>query len=280
MTSKEKQEMPHSELEAQPQVDENLLWREFWDSPKDSDARLRLVELYLPLVAKVASKMPFQVRQRVSLEELLSSGVVGLHDAISSFVPGKSAQFSTFAYKRIRGAMLDELRSQDPLTRTQRSYYREICAAINRLTTELARPPSDEELARATNLSISEVSRYIGMGSETVNLQDEFEDGLSYMDVLTDNDSQSPLELAHQSLALDRLREHFRTLDDREQKILFLRHYEDMSVKEIAKVLEISEGRISQIYQKIVIKLRALMHTDNSPDSQHERKGTPSRGEP
>jgi RNA polymerase sigma factor for flagellar operon FliA len=156
--------------------------------------------------------------------------------------------------------MLDELRDQDHLTRTQRNYYKEICAAINTLTIELSRSPTDDEIAKFTHLTISEVDKYIGMGSEIVSLYQEFEDGLSYQDVIADNVTLSPLESAHNSLAIDKLREYFRELDEREQKLLFLRHYEDMSVKEIAKVLEISEGRISQLYQKIVLKLRALMN--------------------
>lgn len=239
--------------------EEAELWKAFWSNTDNTDIRLKIVELYLPLVISVANKLPLSIRQKIRTDELVGSGVIGLHDAISSYSKDKNVMFSTFAYKRIRGAMLDELRDQDHLTRTQRNYYKEICAAINKLTIELSRPPTDDEIARFTNLTISEVDRYIGMGSEIVSLYQEFEDGLSYQDVIADNVTLSPLDSAHNSLAIDKLREYFRVLDEREQKLLFLRHYEDMSVKEIAKVLEISEGRISQLYQKIVLKLRALM---------------------
>jgi len=238
---------------------EEKLWEQYWTIPDNSTLHVQLVELYLPLVVKAANKMSYSVRQKVPLEELLSSGVIGLHYAISNYSKEKGVLFSTFAFKRIRGAILDELRSQDHLTRTQRNCYREICAAINRLTKQFSRPPTDNEIAEETNLTCREVDRYIGMGSETINLNDEFEEGLSYLDVLADEESPSPRESAHRILALERIREHFRLLSEREQKLLFLRHYEEMSVKEIAKVLEISEGRISQIYQKIIIKLRALL---------------------
>ena len=241
---------------------EDSLWEEFRKTPEESDALRKLVEYYLPLVVRVANKLPNNIKEKISVRELIGAGVIGLHDAIAGFSSDKNVQFSTFAYKRIKGAILDDLRSQDPLTRTQRSCYKDICAAINRLTGELARPPTDEEIAKETNMSIADVDKYIGMGSERINLEDEFEDGLSYMDVLADNKTPSPFDLAHNSLALLKLREHFRELDVREQKVLYLRHYEDMSVKEIAIVLEISEGRISQIYQKVVLKLRAMMKTE------------------
>lgn len=242
--------------------EEEHLWLEHW-SQSGQDTHVKLVELYLPLVAQVANKMPQNVRQNVSLPDLLSSGVLGLHDAISNFSKDKGVPFSAFAYKRIKGAILDELRSQDPLTRTQRNYYREICTAINNLTIKFQRPPTDEEIAAETNMSISDIDRYIGMGRETINLNDEFQNGLSYIDVIEDESSPSPREVAHRTIAIEQLfKQHFRKLDEREQKLLFLRYFEELSVKEIAKIFEISEGRISQIFQKIILKLRALMQCE------------------
>lgn len=242
--------------------EEEKLWEDFRINPDDPEGRKKLVEFYLPLVVKVANTMPSSIRDKVPSQELLGAGVLGLHGAISSFSNDKKTAFSTFAYKRIKGAIIDDLRSLDHLTRTQRAYYREICAAINKLTMEYSRPPTDHEIAKETNMSISDVDKYIGMGSETVNIHQEFKDGLSYIDVLPDTKTPSPAESVHWSMAMSKLKEHFRELEEREQKILFLRHYEEMSVKEIAKVLEISEGRISQIYQKILLKLRALMRVD------------------
>jgi RNA polymerase sigma factor for flagellar operon FliA len=242
-------------------VAEKRLWNDYREAPEAPEREKNLVEYYLPLVIRVASKMPLSVRNRISVEELVGSGVIGLHEAVANYRENDNARFSTFAYKRIKGAILDDLRSQDHLTRTQRGYYREICSAINRLTRKYSRPPTDQEIAGETGLSIYEIDRYIGMGSEMVNLNDEFREGLSYMEVLPDSRFPAPDESAHKAMALEKLREYFRELDTREQKILFLKNYEEMSVKEIAKVLEISEGRISQIYQKIVLKLKAMMIT-------------------
>lgn len=239
--------------------EERGLWEEFRVNPASSSLRIRLVELYLPLVAKAASSMPDAVKRRVSFQELVSSGVVGLHNAIDSYRDGSGASFPTFAFKRIKGSILDDLRSQDRLTRTQRNSYKAVCAAIGELTQALSRPPTDSEIAAKTGLCESEIDMIIGMGGEMVNLNDEFENGLSYMDVLADTSTPSPEDSVNETLALERLKSHFHELDDREQKILFLRHFQDLSVKEIALAMELSEGRISQIYHKTVIKLRAMM---------------------
>jgi len=242
--------------------DESELWEEYRCSLCSETVRTRLVEYYLPLVIRIARKMPESVRRRVSVDELVSIGVLGLYKAIDGFSADRSNTFSTYAYLRIRGAILDELRRLDSLTRTQRNYYRDICEAIGRLTNILQRPPTDEELSEDTGLSPSEIERYIGMGTEAVNLDEEFQEGLNYLDVIPDDSAPTPEDVTHNLLALEKLRLHFHDLTEREQKILFLRHFEEMSVKEVAAVMEISEGRISQIYQKILLKLRALMGED------------------
>lgn len=239
--------------------EEIRLWQQFTLNGSSDLYRMQVVEYYLPLVIKVARSMSEAIRNRISIDELVSIGVIGLHNAIDAFASDRNILFSTFAFKRIRGAIFDELRRQDVLTRTQRNCYRDICEAIARLTQEFSRPPTDEELADDTGLTVGEIERYIGMGTETVNLDEEFQEGINYLDVIPDDSGLAPDELTHQLMAVEKLHEHFHELTDREQKILYLRFFEEMSVKEVAEVMEISEGRISQIFQKVLIKLRALM---------------------
>jgi RNA polymerase sigma factor for flagellar operon FliA len=239
--------------------EERELWARFAEEPASDSVRVRLVELYLPLVSKAANSMPDSVKRKTSFQELVSAGVLGLHEAISSFKSDAGASFATFASKWIRGAMLDDLRKVDRLTRTQRNSYKELCAAIASLTQRLSRPPTDDEISSETGLGEAEIDRIMGMGAELVNLSDEFKDGLRYMDVIPDTSSPSTEESVNDALALERVKAHFLELDDREQKILFLRHFQDLSVKEIAAAMELSEGRISQIYHKSVVKLRAML---------------------
>ncbi len=248
-------------------VTEETLWWDFWRHPDDSDLRLRLVEAYLPIVVRIVSKLAIRVQHRIEEEELLGSGVLGLHDAISNFSRHKQTPFTTFAYKRIKGAVLDQLRKQDHLTRTQRQHYREICAAISHLTERLARPPTDQEISDETKISCDDISMYIGMGSNAISLNEEKGvDGVAYLDFLSDDKAVSPLDAADTALSLEGLREAYRQLDERDQQLLYLRHYEELGVKEIAQVFGISEGRVSQLYKQIILKLRALMHLKDIVD--------------
>lgn len=257
-----RQDTTHPENRLPPDPDtERALWNDFrlQHDRLDSGARQRLVEHYLPLVIKISRSMPQRVLNKIAAEELVGIGVIGLNKAIDSFSDNRNTSFSTYAFRRVKGAILDELRKMDVLTRTQRNRYREICAAINQLTHENSRPPTDEELSSKLGISISEIERYIGMASESLNLDAEYQEGINYIDVIPDDNASAPDQVTHQLMAIELLHQHFHNLTEREQKILYLRHFEEMSVKEVAQVLEISEGRISQIYQKVLLKLRALM---------------------
>lgn len=246
---------------------EESLWWEFWRHPDDGELRLKLVETYLPIVISIVNKLAIRIQHKIEEEDLLGSGVLGLHDAISNFSRHKKTPFTAFAHKRIKGAILDQLRKQDHLTRTQRQHYRDICAAIGRLTEKLARPPTEQEIADETNITCDDVSMYIGMGSNAVSLNDEKGNtGVAYLDFLSDNNSVSPFNAADIAISLEGLREAYRKLDERDQQLLYLRHFEELSVKEIARVFEISEGRVSQIYKQIILKLRALMHLKDVVD--------------
>jgi RNA polymerase sigma factor for flagellar operon FliA len=240
-----------------PQVEASL-WETYNGDPSDMN-RLALIELYLPLVYKVAKKISIKLLGKVPPEEFLSSGVIGLHDAIIKFDSEKKVLFTTFAYKRVYGAMMDEMRKRDHLTRNQRDKYKKIYSTINKLTETNSRIPSNEEVAEELSISIRELEKYKSIGNSMINLNQDFQEGMSYMDIISDEKSKSPLDEAHTSLAIEKMRGLFRSLTEREQKILFLRHYEEMSVGEIAAVFEVSIGRISQIYQKILEKMRKMM---------------------
>ncbi len=240
--------------------DELLLWNEYLDCNKENEeVHLKLVEYYLPFVIRIARNINIQDSTTFEFEDLVNTGVIGLHNAIKNFTPQDNTAFSTFAYKRVRGAILDELRKLDKLTRTQRKNYRQICAAISDIAAEKRRPPEDVEIAEKTGFTVAEIDYYIELNSKQVQLDEEFADGLSYSETLADSNALSPELTTHNLLAIEELRTHFYTLSEREQKILYLRHFEELSVKEVAQVLEVSEGRISQIYKKILLKLRALM---------------------
>jgi len=238
---------------------EATLWQQYRRQPSAEQPRATLVEFYLPLVAHVVERLNMSIRSRVEKTELLSIGVLGLHDAISSFAKDKGIPFAAFARKRIYGAIMDELRKQDHLTRDQRRNYRKICAAIHTLTQQLERPPNHNEIAAEVGLTPAETYLHLGMGSNAICLDQELCQGMTYADTFADESTPTPDVYADLSLAKESLRQAIVKLDEREQQLLFLRHHEELRVKEIAEIMQVSEGRISQIYKEIIVKLRVLM---------------------
>lgn len=237
---------------------EESIWN-IYVKTRDRNIHEKLVEMYLPLVMKQASRMSIRVRQSVEREELIGAGVVGLHNAIMNYQPGQGTKFSTFASLRIKGAIIDELRKQDHLTRNQRKQYKVICQTIHEMTLELGRCPTLKEIGEKTDLKESEVEEFIGMASNALSIDSKNSQGISYTDVIEDEKTDKPWENADKQLNLESMREAFKLLPQRDQQLLYLRHYKDLRTKEIAEVMKISEGRVSQIYKEIIVKLRSIM---------------------
>lgn len=241
--------------------EELKLWKRY-KNQASRELHEYIVEYYLPLVSKEVSKLSIRVRDNCEKEDLLGTGVIGLQKAILLFEPDKNDNFSAFASHKIRGAILDQLRKQDHLTRSQRKYYHQICACINKLSNELGRCPSYEEIAQDIGMQEHEVVQYIGMASNSLSLDGENEDGLKYKDLIEDRVTEKPDDLMDKTMSKELMREAFRMLPERDQQILYLKHYENLKAKEIALALGISEGRISQIYKEILVKLRGLMNLE------------------
>jgi RNA polymerase sigma factor for flagellar operon FliA len=241
---------------------ESSLWKAYISS-RNHKLHEQLVEMYLPFVYKEVSRQSIRVRQKIEKDELVSAGVIGLHNAVAKFKPEQGNQFSTFAVIRIKGAIIDELRKQDHLTRNQRKHYRTICETIQTLTNELGHMPEMIEIAKNTNLTEAEVREYIGMASNALSIDGKNKQGVSYSETLQDEKSQEPWENVDQSLSIESMREAFKLLPKRDQQLIYLRHYKDMRSKEIALTMNISEGRVSQLYKEIIVKLRAIMNVSD-----------------
>jgi RNA polymerase sigma factor for flagellar operon FliA len=243
-------------------TDTDALWRAYRRDPTDAPAYLALVEAYLPLVARALRRLSIQVQTRVDPRELIGSGVQGLHQAIRRYVPERKVPFDRFAESRIRGAILDDLRGRDPLTRRQRQGVRQVLTAIAEHLAARGSLPSHRDIAVRTSLSEGEIECFLGLGAATVNLEQEFCAGLRYMDVIADSGALTPAEEADRRFAAEALEQAIRKLPERDQQLLFLRHHEQLGVKEIAAALRVTPGRVSQMYNEIVARLRTLMKTD------------------
>ncbi len=232
----------------------------------DPEIREQLLARYLPLVRNVAGRMALGFPKSVELPDLVSTGVIGLIEAFKNFDPERGVKFETFAVPRIRGAILDELRSLDWVPRSTRAKARDIDRATTRLENKLGRVPTRTELASDLKLSISELHLALDDVSGTTLLS---LDELVYRE---EDNRQVPrvetLEAPNAGTVLGEIeRQELRAflinaishLCEQEKLVIALYYYEEMTLREIGETMHISESRVSQIHTKSVGKLRSMV---------------------
>ena len=240
------------------------LWRRYKEEG-DPTARERLVVAYSPMVKFVAGRLGAGLPSHVEDADLISYGLMGLIGSIERFEPERGIKFETFAMTRIRGAIIDELRSLDWVPRSVRARAREIEAAQAKLEHELQRAPTEEELAaklgcteeelQTSLLEISNSSVYAL--DELWTVSDASGDQVSLLDTIADDRAPDPQEALATSEVKDRLTEAIASLPEREQLVVALYYYENLTLREIGEVLGVTESRVSQLHTKAVMRLKS-----------------------
>ncbi len=232
----------------------------------DPEAREKLLVRYLPLVKNVAGRMAMGFPKSVEVSDLVNTGVIGLIEAFSNFDPARGVKFETYAVPRIRGAILDELRALDWVPRSTRAKSREIERALVKLVHNLGRNPNDEELSAHLNISVKELHTALNdVASTTILSLDEMiygeEDNRQIPRVETVEDRSSDTILAN--IEKSQLRAFLvvaiSNLTEQEKLVIALYYYEELTLKEIGEVMQISESRVSQIHTKSILKLRGMV---------------------
>jgi RNA polymerase sigma factor for flagellar operon FliA len=229
-------------------------------------ARERIMTQYLPLVKNVAGRMAMGFPRSVELDDLISTGTIGLIDAIGNFDPGRGVKFETYAVPRIRGAILDELRALDWIPRSTRAKARSIDRATVELENLLGRKPAGSELARKLEWSHAELQQAMDdiSGTSLLSLDEMVyreEDNrqvprVETVHIIAEEDVLSDIEKMELRAYLVTAVE---TLPDQERLVIGLYYYEELTLKEIGTIMSISESRVSQIHTKAVRKLRTLV---------------------
>jgi len=235
-----------------------------------------LVMQELSQVYYIAARIRERLPQHVDLEDLVSAGVVGLIEASRSFNEAKNAQFKTFAKFRIRGAILDSLREVDWGSRLMRRRGREIAEATAKLEARLGRKPVEAEIAAEMNIDLDYL-RKITAQLDTLHITSQravsSEDGAETIDLIEaapDLDDPNPFDLCLKGEMRAHLAEAISKLSEREQLILSLYYREELTMKEIAKVVGVALSRVSQIREAAVAKLRkALAHVQDRPQTRY-----------
>ncbi len=223
--------------------------------------KAHLVEAYAPLVKRIACHIIAKLPASVELDDLIQNGMLGLLDAISRYEDGLGAQFETYAAQRIRGAMLDGLRDNDWLPRSLRRDMRRIEAAIHSLEQQYGRQPSENELAKALDLPLEEYQRMLqdARGYQLVYLDDfrGTQDDEDYLERHLGDNRANPLELLEDSDTRALLVRAIENLPEREKLVMALYYDEELNLREIGEVLDVSASRVSQLISQAVARLRA-----------------------
>ena len=241
-------------------------WWERYRDTGDPEVREQLILHYAPLVKYVAGRVAVGMPPNVEHSDLVSYGIFGLMDAIEKFDLDKGYKFETYAITRIKGAIIDELRSVDWVPRSVRAKARRIEAAVSRLESELHRSPTDEELAAAVDMTLDELEDTLAkMSLTSVAALDEVldvgegGDRISLVDTLQDLTTVMPEESLDDQETKQMLRAAIGRLSEREQTVLGLYYFEGMTLAQVGEVLGVTESRICQIHTKAVMSLRAKL---------------------
>lgn len=239
------------------------LWEAFKADPSNQDLRNRLVETYLPLVKYNGERIWSRLPEGVELDDLVSAGVFGLMDAIDAFDLSRGVKFETYCVPRIRGAMLDELRTMDWVPRLVRSKASKLNEAIKTLETKLGRQPTEIELAAQLEITVPELEKMMldanAVGLISLNKKwyetDSYKD-VREIDILEDKKGEDPTRRIQKT---DLMRLVTKGLNRNERLIIILYYYEELTMKEIGATLDLSESRVSQMHSSIVQRLQSQL---------------------
>jgi RNA polymerase sigma factor for flagellar operon FliA len=245
------------------------LWRRY-KANGDERARERLVVAYSPLAKYVAGRMASGLPAHVEEADLISYGLVGLISAIKRFELAREIKFETYALPRIKGAIIDELRSLDWVPRSVRARAREIERANVKLENRFQRAPTDEEMASELEMTMDEFQEaLLQISNSTIAALDELwsisdtsGDQVSLLDTLHDPDAPDPAQLMDASELKDRIADAIARLPEREKLVIALYYYENLTLREIGEVLGVTESRISQLHTKAVLRLRSRLQSE------------------
>jgi len=241
------------------------LWLEYRRT-HDKALRDRLIITYAPLVKYVAGRLGSGLPSHVEEADLVSYGLLGLMSAIDRYDPERDIKFETYAIARVRGSIIDELRTLDWVPRSVRSRARNIERAIRELEAKLARAPTDEEIAGRLGISTDELEEsLIDISRSSIAALDELwstageGDQVSLLEMLEDPESIKPAEALDETEVREALAEAISRLPEREKLVVTLYYYEELTLREIGEVLGVTESRVSQLHTKAILRLRSRL---------------------
>jgi RNA polymerase sigma factor for flagellar operon FliA len=251
--------------------------QDLWEQTQgrnSQEARRDLVNIYARIVKYVAGRMAIGLPHYVEFNDLISAGLLGLIQAIDNFDHERGIKFETYAIPRIRGSILDELRSQDWFPRSLRRKAKQLEEAYSTLEVKLGRPATDAEVAKKLEIKIEELDSMVGevsiatiMSLDADTSGDENENSTSLGDYLADvNDEDVEQILAKQEMK-ELISNRMSELPEKEQLVLVLYYYEELTLKEIGEILDVTESRVCQIHTKAILRLKGKIERHEGKSS-------------
>ena len=243
------------------EVGRNKLWQEYMQTGK-SEIREQLIAEYAQLVKLVAGRLSMYLGYNVEYDDLVGYGIFGLIDAIDKFDYSKNVKFESYASLRIRGAILDQIRKMDWLPRSIRQKQKKIDAAMSKIETEKGHVATDEEIAEELEITVDELNRWQEKtkASNLISLDEYTETGSeAKIESVTNTHFDQPEEVLEKEELKIKLTEAINSLTEKERNVITLYYYEEMTLKEISLVLNVSESRVSQLHTKALGRMRKTL---------------------
>jgi RNA polymerase sigma factor for flagellar operon FliA len=242
------------------------LWLDFRRTG-DQKIRDRLILTYAPLVKYVAGRLGSGLPAHVDEGDLVSYGLLGLIGAIERYDPSRDVKFETYAMARIKGQIIDELRSMDWVPRSVRSRARNIERAIGELEARLGRAPTDEEIAKKLGVTVEELEESLSeIARSSIAALDELwtvsssgggGDAVALIDTIEDESAPNPEGTLSETEQKEAVADAIQRLPEREKLVVTLYYYEELTLREIGEVLGVTESRVSQLHTKAILRLKA-----------------------
>lgn len=243
------------------EADRNKLWEDFTRN-KSSSIREKLIIEYAGLVKIIAGRLSMYLGYNVEYDDLVGYGIFGLIDAIDKFDYSKGIKFETYASLRIRGSILDHIRKMDWVPRTLRQKQKKLDNAYQKFNREYGRVGTDEEISEVLEISVEELNNWQKETqiSNLISLEDYVEQGIDIkMDARNNLDYEQPEQVLERQEIKELLVKTLDSLTEKEKKVIVFYYYEELTLKEISLILEVSESRISQLHTKALQKLRVKL---------------------
>lgn len=257
----------YSQIKRLPEEELTALWEKYLADKSDKESRDLLIVQYIYLVRYVVGRVKVSLPATISIEDIAGYGVEGLINAVERFSPHKNSRFETYALIRIRGAILDKIRSQDFLPRSVRKKIKEIKQAIEVLKQEYGRVPTTAEIAEYLDMEPSKVTQIM---SEDVTITSIYEkrgtseDSMEIIDTIVDTEKLNPHEAAEEKNVKSDLQRALMRLPERERVLMVLYYQENMTMKEIGETLNMSESRVCQLHAQGLMKLKNILSENRS----------------